>query len=372
MRPSDLLRRAAASVVIGAVGFLPQPASADPQTPSPTLTGGQSAGALRDGRHDFDFNIGTWRTHIARLVHPLTGSTTWYKMEGDVVVKKVWNGRASLEEVEADGPRGHFEDIGLFLYNPAAHQWTQTFANVKYGTVNAPMTGEFKNGRGEFYDQEPYDGRMILARVIWSNITPNSHRFQQAFSADGGRTWETNMIANLTRESSPTVSNPPSFASGAGPEHAFDFDLGTWKMHIARLVHPLTGSTTWTKMEGTTTTRQIWNGRADLAEVEADGPPGHLELLALRLYNPDSKQWSIAFATSRAGVLGTPSIGEFKAGRGEFYDQELYDGRSILVRFTIFPTGAKSAHSEQAFSPDHGRTWEVNWINNFTRIKGSA
>jgi hypothetical protein len=180
------------------------------------------------------------------------------------------------------------------------------------------------------------------------------------------------MIANLTRESSPTASNAPSFSSRPGPEHAFDFDFGTWQAHISRLVHPLTGSTTWTKMEGTTTTRKIWNGRANLAEVEADGPIGHLELLALRLYNPDSKEWSIAFATSRAGVLSTPSIGEFKDGRGEFYDQEPYDGKTIVVRFTIFPTGANLAHSEQAFSADHGRTWEVNWMNNFTRIKDSA
>lgn len=325
------------------------------------------AAPLRDGQHDFDFNIGNWRTHISRLVHPLTGSKTWYKMDGDVVVRKVWNGRASLEEVEADGPRGHFEDLGLFLYNPASHEWTQTFANSKYGTVNAPMTGAFQNGRGEFYDQEPYNGRTILARAVWSDITPNSHRFEQSFSADGGRTWETNMVAQLTREASPAGPQPATVSAEAHPQRAFDFDFGTWKMNIARRVHPLTGSTTWTAMEGTTTVRKVWNGRANLAEVEADGPIGHLELLALRLYNPDSKQWSIAFATSRVGVLGTPSIGDFKNGRGDFYDEELYNGKSIYVRFTIYPTTANSVHSEQAFSSDGGKTWEVNWRNSYSR-----
>lgn len=367
------LRHAGSYLLICTLAFLGRPISAAPQSaPSSAPVDAGAGGALRDGQHDFDFNIGTWRTHISRLVHPLTGSTTWLKLAGTVVVRKVWNGRANLEEVEADGPKGHFEDLALFLYNPASHQWTQTFANSKYGTINAPMTGAFNDGRGEFYDQEPFNGRMILARVFWSEITPNSHHFEQAFSDDGGRTWETNFTANLTRLSPLTASQIPPLAERAGPQHAFDFELGTWRMHIARLVHPLTGSTSWTKMEGTTTVRKLWNGRANLAEVEADGPTGHLELLALRLYNPDSKQWSIAFATSRVGVLGTPSIGEFKAGRGDFYDQELYDGRSIVVRFTIFPTSANSAHSEQAFSADYGRTWELNWINNFTRIKDSA
>src|SRR6202047_383198 len=102
----------------------------------------QSASAERDGQHDFDFNIGTWQTHIKRLVHPLTGSSTWIEMNGTVVVRKVWDGRAQLEEVEADGPKGHFEDLALFLYNPASRQWSFTFSNVKDGTLSQPSVGE--------------------------------------------------------------------------------------------------------------------------------------------------------------------------------------------------------------------------------------
>jgi hypothetical protein len=152
-----------------------------------------------DGQHDFDFNLGTWHTHIKRLQHPLTGSTTWYEMDGTVVVRKVWDGRAQLEEVEAEGPKGHFEDLALFLYNPASRQWSFSFANVKDGTLSQPSVGEFKNGRGEFYDQEAFNGRAILVRIVWSDITPDSHQFEQSFSDDGGKTWEVNMVAALTR-----------------------------------------------------------------------------------------------------------------------------------------------------------------------------
>jgi hypothetical protein len=158
-------------------------------------------GSQRDGQHDFDFNFGTWKTSMKRLQHPLTGSTTWVEFTGTVVVRKVWDGRAQLEEVEADGPAGHFEDLGLFLYNPEARQWSLNFANSKGGVLGTPPTiGEFKDGRGEFFDQETFHGRAILVRIIWSDITSNSHQFEQAFSDDGGKTWETNVIATLTRE----------------------------------------------------------------------------------------------------------------------------------------------------------------------------
>jgi hypothetical protein len=153
----------------------------------------------RDGQHDFDFEIGTWKTHLSRLAHPLTGSTTWTEMDGTTWVRKVWDGRANLAELEADGPTGHIEVLSLRLYDPKARQWSLNTANVRGGTLSVPTIGEFKNGRGEFYDQEPFNGRNILVRNVWSDITPNSCRFEQAFSDDGGKTWEMNWIAVDTR-----------------------------------------------------------------------------------------------------------------------------------------------------------------------------
>jgi hypothetical protein len=153
----------------------------------------------RDGLHDFDFEIGTWKTHLSRLVHPLTGSTTWIEYEGTSVVRRVWNGRANLVELQVDGPTGHIEGLSLRLYNAQAHQWSLNFANSDGGTLSQPTIGEFKNGRGEFFDQEPFNGRSILVRNVFSDITPNSYRFEQAFSDDGGKTWEVNWIATDTR-----------------------------------------------------------------------------------------------------------------------------------------------------------------------------
>src|SRR6266852_1511126 len=153
----------------------------------------------RDGQHDFDFEIGTWKTHLRRLVHPLTGSTTWIEYDGTTVVRKVWNGRANLVELDADGAAGHFEGLNLRLYNPQSHQWSLNFANSNDGTLSQPTIGEFKNGRGEFFDQETLNGRAIYVRFVISEIAPDSCRFEQAFSDDGGKTWEGNWIATDTR-----------------------------------------------------------------------------------------------------------------------------------------------------------------------------
>jgi len=153
----------------------------------------------RDGQHDLAFEIGTWKTHLRRRVAPLSGSTKWVECDGTTVVRGVWNGRANLAELRARCPSGDFEVLSLRIYNPHSHQWTLNFANSSDGTLAQPTIGEFKDGRGEFLDQESFKGRMILLRFVILQLTPDACRFEQAFSDDGGKTWEVNWIATDTR-----------------------------------------------------------------------------------------------------------------------------------------------------------------------------
>lgn len=164
-------------------------------------TQSRPASPATDGQHDFDFHFGTWKAHNRLLLHPLSGSTTWVESDGTVSVRKIWDGRANLEEIEAGNATTHFQGLTLFLYNPVAHQWSQTFANIDDGTLGQPLIGEFKNGHGEFFNRELFQGRAILVRFVWSDITPDSHHVEQSFSDDGGKTWEPNFVATLTRES---------------------------------------------------------------------------------------------------------------------------------------------------------------------------
>jgi hypothetical protein len=156
--------------------------------------------ALRDGQHDFDFEVGSWKIHLKRRLKPLTGSNAWTEFDGTSVTRKVWDGRADIEEFVTDGPSGHIEGLTLRLYNPESHQWSLYWANSKAGVIGGPPNvGEFKNGQGEFYCQDTFNGRMILIRYAWSDITPTTAHFEQAFSDDGGKTWEVNWITDQVR-----------------------------------------------------------------------------------------------------------------------------------------------------------------------------
>ena len=151
-------------------------------------------------------------------------------------------------------------------------------------------------------------------------------------------------------------------------QHDFDFEFGTWNTHVSMLAHPLTGSKTWVEYTGVTVDHKIWNGLANLVELDMKNASSHLMLASLRLYNPATHQWGLYVANSRGGTVGTPTLGGFANGRGVFYDKETWDGKPIVVRFVITPRSADAIHFEQAFSADAGKTWETNWIADDTRI----
>jgi hypothetical protein len=336
---------------------------------------GQTSPQERDGQNDYDFNLGVWHTHIKRITDPLSGTGASVELNGTVTVRKIWGGKAQLEEIEADGPKGHWEGLTLFLYNPQSHQWSQSFISSHDGSLGTPLVGEFKDGRGELFGQDTFHDKSILVRGVWTIYTPDSHRYEESYSNDGGKSWSPAFIGELTRikdtakgADGPAVMEPVSAVSAVEGQHDFDFDLGTWKTHSTRLVHPLTGSTTWVDMDGATVVRKVWGGKANLAEYKADGSAGPVQLLSLRWFNPATQEWNLDFATPSVGTLGIPGVGQFRNGRGDFYDYEAINGRSVLVRFSIWKITEDTAQSEQAFSADGGKTWEVNWINKYTRV----
>ena len=172
-----------------------------------------------------------------------------------------------------------------------------------------------------------------------------------------------------TAQDEQTVKGKNGATSQVDHQHDFDWEIGDWKVHLRRLLHPLTGSKSWVEFEGTAHVRKVWIGRANLLELELNNPAGHIEGLSLRLYNPQSERWSVYFATSDDGTLGTPMVGQFQNGRGEFSDRELFHGRMIDLHFVFSDVTEKSFHGEQSFSPDGGKSWETNWIEDFTRAE---
>jgi hypothetical protein len=161
-----------------------------------------------DPQTDFDFIIGSWKVRNRRLKQRLKGSDSWEEFEGRAVGRKIWGGAANIDEYDAESPSGRVQGMTLRLYNPKSQQWSIYWANRANGVLDTPMIGGFKDGRGEFYDQEMFEGRSIYVRFIWSNITADSARWEQAFSPDGGKTWETNWIMEFTRASEIGAPSP--------------------------------------------------------------------------------------------------------------------------------------------------------------------
>ncbi len=187
-------------VLAGALILIPQTFEGQTQQNSAvSKPGTQETRAGRDGQHDFDPLIGRWKYHLKRRLNPLTGSNTWVDLEGTGACFKVWDGRAQLDTFDADGPSGHIEGLTLRMYNPESHQWRLYWANSKNGITDPPQDGEFKNGRGEFFAQDTINGKTILIRFAWTEMTTNSPHFEQSFSDDGGKTWEVNWITDQTR-----------------------------------------------------------------------------------------------------------------------------------------------------------------------------
>jgi len=310
--------------------------------------------AVRDGQHDFDFEVGHWHIHLKRRLHPLTGSNQWVEFDGTSSTRFLWNGAAQIEQFETDGAGGHIEGLTLRTYNPTTHQWRLYWANASNGIVVVPQIGQFANGQGEFYAQDTLNGKSIFIRFIWSKTTTDTPHFEQAFSEDGGKTWEVNWITDQTRVAD--TSDKP-IANAPAPQHDFDFIFGHWNYHLKRLP---AGSNTWVTYDGTMTGHRIWDGRANLGETGLG--------LTLRTYNPETHQWYLYWAAKRDGIVSVPQIGEFKNGVGEFYAQDDFVGRGQLVRYLWTATTTDQPHFEQAFSADGGRTWQTNWITDQTRI----
>jgi hypothetical protein len=152
-----------------------------------------------DGRNDFDFLIGAWKVHHHRLKERLKGSTEWEEFDGETVDRKFLNGLGNMDENILRRKSGAVHAMSLRLFDPTSKEWSIYWSTDQTGRLDVPMTGGFKDGRGEFYSQEIFEGRHIYNRFIWSGITASACQWEQAFSEDGGRTWETNWIMEFER-----------------------------------------------------------------------------------------------------------------------------------------------------------------------------
>ncbi len=159
----------------------------------------QSATPIRDGSHDFDFARGSWTTEITIIKDPFNKPGEEIHMRGTKVARPIWSGKGWVEEIEADGPGGHWQAANVFLYDPSARQWSENYVDSSDGKMDPPSIGGYRDGKLEFYSIQPVDGRSILVRGTWTISTPDLHSYAVARSIDGGRSWHTSFIARVSR-----------------------------------------------------------------------------------------------------------------------------------------------------------------------------
>jgi len=158
------------------------------------------AQAPTGGPHDFDFEFGAWKASLKRLDKPLSGSTTWIEYAGTNVVHPFWGGRANVGELSVASKDGRLDGMSIRLYNEKTRQWNIYWSNARLAEVlTPPMVGGFHGGRGEFYAEDTFDGKPIVARFIFTTLGPDAFRIEQAFSPDARKTCETNWIATFAR-----------------------------------------------------------------------------------------------------------------------------------------------------------------------------
>ena len=180
--------------------LLPASPVADAQSPPP---------AVRDGRRDFDGEHGTWSTHVRRLQRPLSGAGTWVEYDGTTIVTPLLDGRANVAELRIAGPAGRIEGAALRTYHPATGRWSIHYFSASDGELTAPLEGAFEGELGRFEGDDTLGDRRIRVRFDIRRTGADAWRFEQSFSADGGRTWEANWIAEDRRLATPGPARKP-------------------------------------------------------------------------------------------------------------------------------------------------------------------
>ena len=148
----------------------------------------------------------------------------------------------------------------------------------------------------------------------------------------------------------------------------FDFLFGTWTVQHRRLKDPMAGDE-WYEFKSTATVRPLWNGKGNIDEFIGEMPSGPFEGGTLRLYDANTRLWSLYWATPQRGLVTVPNVGAFRDdGIGEFFSHELFDGTPILCRYRWTQRFGDGCRWEQAFSCDYGRNWKVNWTMDFAKM----
>jgi hypothetical protein len=311
---------------------------------------------------DFDFLNGYFDVHHRTLKQAFVGCDEWLEYDGTTTARTYFDGQISIDEMRF--PTKNSYGLSLRLFDPVSEQWSIWWVDSRTMKLYPPVHGGWAadGSRCRLVGEDTLDGQPILCSYEWSDITPETAHWEQAYSNDGGETWETNWIMDFTRRSTPPPALDLPKLTGD-----FDFLVGRWSFHNRRRRPALGEPFEWYEHDATMQATTYFDGAISFDEgwFPSEGFRG----ATFRLYDPSSKTWSIHWINSQRGRLESPVIGSFGPdGSGTFEGPDEWNGQPIDVRFLWTP-GTDKAAWQQSFSTDQGKTWTVNWYMEHSRIE---
>jgi len=312
-----------------------------------------------EGLHDFDFLHGHWQVHNRRLRQRLSGSIDWEDFEATQYCRPLLGRLGNTDEMRQDtGPVG----MALRLFDLKARQWQIYWVSPIDGLLQPPVMGEFFNGTGVFEGVDFHQNQPVRVRYTWSGTRTATPRWQQAYSADHGKSWETNWVMSFKR----LDAVAPAYQPLPTASHDFDFFFGSWKVRNHRLTQSPHMANDWEVFDGLQICEPLMGGLGNYDELrDAAGVPLGL---SVHLFDLGAQRWKAYWVSARDGLLQAPVEGTFSGKQGVLEGVDQIAGQAVRLRHTWTRLDSAEPRWEQAVSADKGLTWQPNWIMDYTRL----
>jgi len=313
---------------------------------------------------DWDWLTGNWDVLHRRLKKRLAGNDDWDEFAGKSSFWHLLGGLGNVDDNLLHLPAGTYRAISLRAFDPATRKWAIWWLDGRTAEkLDPPVIGGFTGDEGEFIGTDTFEGKPIIVRFRWHEVRSQRPHWDQAFSPDGGKTWETNWRNYFTRTSA--IASPIPRGAEPAPTEAADwsFLVGQWRVRNRR--RAANGS--WEEFGSTLNNRPVMGGLGNVGDNVFHAPSGTYRGVSVRAFDAQSKQWKSWWLDGRRPqIVGSSVAGTFKDGTGTLLGADEIDGRKIQVRSQWSRTATKTPRWEQATSSD-GVHWETNWSADFER-----
>jgi hypothetical protein len=294
----------------------------------------------------------------------LAQDTNWDAFRGKSIVWLTMDGLGTIDDNILDLPNGEYRAAGIRAFDSVSGRWLIWWLDGRNPTrIDPPVLGRFEGDGGVFTGEAVFDGNPILVRFRWHDIHGMKPNWDQAFSADAGRSWEINWTNAFMR----TSERPSPLSLVDDRPHDFDFLVGEWEVSHRRLSKRLVGSDQWQEFDGRLINWPVLGGNGNVGDNVMNFPGGTVRGVGIRAFDPASAMWSSWWLDGRSPTqIGEPLRGEFAGEAGVFHGAEITDGHMTRTRVIWSDITRRSARWEQSASLD-GVNWEVNWVSEFRR-----